>query len=242
MCHGSHVPLNRLNRPDHPLQQVDDMDRLIHQYSAVEGLGSAPCAAVIVALGPPPRHVGHRQDDASQSPTLDEAVQGADTGLEASLAYHGELHPCAVLSLEHAVDVSSSECHWLLYDDMLASGHGLDRLLGVQSGRSADVDDVHILSLQHHGKVGTCRCTVFGTELFGRREGRRDVCDRDQLRLRKARDGSGMYLADDPAPGEPEADGAHSSLSNPTLAASGRACQAPTSSIHYNANLMDNPS
>ena len=67
---------NRLDVAHQPGEQVDIVDRLVHEgAAAVEVPGSSPAAGVVVLLGPPPLHVGVAQGEAAEPAACDRFLE-----------------------------------------------------------------------------------------------------------------------------------------------------------------------
>ena len=74
---GGGQGLDRVDVAHQPVEQVDVVDRLVHQgAAAVEVPGPAPAAGVVVLLGPPPLDVGVAQGQAAEPAGVDRLLEG----------------------------------------------------------------------------------------------------------------------------------------------------------------------
>jgi hypothetical protein len=123
----------------HGDEQVDGVDRLVHDHpAAVHGPGAAPASGVVVRLPSPP---GCGRDSGGQAPEV-AGLDGRDDllgrAVEAVLRDDGDLLPRRPLRSDDAVGRVQGDANGLLDHDVLSSlecGNGLFRM---KSGGGAD--------------------------------------------------------------------------------------------------------
>src|SRR2546421_8119009 len=94
MHQGVRVRADALDRTHQPLQQINGMDRLVHQYAApIQLPGPAPCSTVIVRLRTPPGDKGVAQDQSAKCLRLHQIMHLDGVRIKAMLAETASFTP-----------------------------------------------------------------------------------------------------------------------------------------------------
>ena len=158
-----------LHRPHQPEEQVDRVDRLIHQRAAaVERPGAAPAAAVVILLGPVPFDDGVPQSQLAEPLRVDRLFQLGAGRVEAARKDGREGHSRLVARVDDPV--APFECHFerLFDDDVFPRLGGHDRRIHVRAARRADCDNVDRRVGQHLFQILIRGRVVLLGEPFGR--------------------------------------------------------------------------
>ncbi len=112
----------RVDAPDwshQPLQQINGVDRLIHEHAAtIKFPGTAPFATVVIRLRAPPGHSGVAKHQSTKSLLLYQVIHLAGGRIEAVLADDGQLHAGLLLHAQHLRNRRATDLHRFLDDHM----------------------------------------------------------------------------------------------------------------------------
>ena len=107
------------DRSHQPREQIDAVDRLVHQGpAAIEFPGPPPRPAVVVRLRAPPGYNGVAEHQSTKSLLLNQVMHLAGDRIEAVLANDSQLHAGLLLHPQHLLNRLAADIHWFLDDHM----------------------------------------------------------------------------------------------------------------------------
>ncbi|PPH85741.1 hypothetical protein C5C82_11725 [Rathayibacter sp. AY1D5] len=185
---------------EEPLQEVDGVDRLVHQHPAAAlGPHPAPGAVEVVAGSAVPEHGRGRTCHGTQGAGRQQLAEALHGRVVAVLEADADARPAPLGRGDHLLALGDGGGERLLEEHRDAAVQGRDRQRGVRAVRSADVHDVGADGVEHPDRLGEARHRV---PLGGRGEPARvGVADRHQLRAgcgadRREVDGGDVAAAD----------------------------------------------
>jgi hypothetical protein len=134
------------DRAADPADEVDHVDRLVHEHAAVQVACAAPRGAVVVRLGSLVEALGDDQRDPPEGSGLHGIVERPDRRLEPTLRDRGD-HESSFTAFAHdGVGVGDGQCDRLLDDHVAPRPKCGERLFRVQAGGRRDRDRVKIVA------------------------------------------------------------------------------------------------
>ena len=196
--------LHRFDRAEQPLQQVDGVNRLVHQRAAaVQRLGAVPTVPV-VAGRPAPLDDGVAGDDVAEPALLESAPDQQDVRERPGLKHAGTEDAGGVCRVDDAPAAVQRHLQRFLHEQVLAGGGGGKRRFQMSAGRRADADGIQVRVGQERVEVAERGAAVLLREPLGAggvaRQAGRQACGGD-LRQRP-----GVHAGDQTGPDDAEAD------------------------------------
>ena len=154
---------DRLDVAHQPVQEVDVVDRLVHECpAAVEVPGAPPAARVVILLGSPPLHVGVSQGQAAESATCDGLLEANVGRREPRREDRAEANAGRFAGLDDRVAPRQRDLQRLLDDHVLAGAGRLDGRISMGAAGSANADDIQPRVRKHRVQVVIDRAAVPG--------------------------------------------------------------------------------
>jgi len=144
------------DRSEEPLNEIQRMDRLVHQHAAAAASTlAAPRTAGVVLGSAVPGNRGGRAPDRAERPLVDEPVRLLRRTVVPVLEADGDLHGgVREVSVQHRLGVGEGVRDRLLEDDVNSACDAVHRDRRVLVVRCADVHDVGPEGVEHLAMVG----------------------------------------------------------------------------------------
>ena len=193
---------------DEEAHGVDEVDALIEEGAAVEGLGAAPGIGVVVVLRAFPNHRAVDGVDFAEAAGVDGGFEEFKGGIESVLKDTEELHAFCRAGIDQGLGGVQRYVHGFFDEDMFSGAGGEDAVFGVEAGRGADADHVDVGIFKHVRQAGVALGAAGVHALFKRC--RFGVADGEELGLgAQVLDSVEVGGSDAAVAGEGEMDGGH---------------------------------
>ena len=135
----------------HPAQQIDVVNALVHEASAVLRPGAAPGGLTVVAFPPVPAHAGGAVIKAAESSFVQGFAYFYDRAVESVLMTDADGDASPFSGGDYRVGVGKRKSDRLFDNDRTSGGDTVEGYPGVAARRRRDRDEIRLFLFEHPG-------------------------------------------------------------------------------------------